>query len=155
MHDTDAYSISPAEAVAEAAIAVGNGCPGGQCAIASWILCELLRMRGADPVFVLGSFRHGGGELEDHAWVEVDGMIVDATASQFGLPEVLVVGAGDERYVPSAKGRGAYLEVAELFPPDQRLTPQNVARLREAMPGMHACRSQERERDTMPSQGFI
>jgi len=155
MHDTDAYSISPAEAVAEAAIAVGNGCPGGQCAIASWMLCELLRMRGADPVFVLGSFCRPDGRLEDHAWVEVDGMIVDATASQFGLPDVRVSGVGDERYVPSARGRDAYLEVAELFPPDQRLTPHNVARLREAMPGMHACRSREMERDMAPSQGFV
>ena len=155
MNDTDAYSISPAEAVAEAAIAVGNGCLDGLCAIASWTLCELLRMRGADPVFVLGAFRNPNGVLDDHAWVEVDGMIVDATASQFGLPAVHVTRASDERYIAGTKGLDAYREVAEHFPPDQRLTLHNVARLREVMPGMYPFRAQVREPDMPLPQGLV
>lgn len=39
-----------------------------------------------------------GDRWEDHAWVVCGDYIIDITADQFGLPEVMTVPASDRRY---------------------------------------------------------
>ena len=52
----------------------------GSCAIVSAILFKVLKDGGYNPFFWCGeNFCQGGG----HCWVEVDGFIVDLTATQF------------------------------------------------------------------------
>jgi ferredoxin len=70
---------------------------GGACAIASTVLQKVLRQRGYDAEFVCSEGKHC-----HHCWVEVQGEVVDITATQFGqdYPEVHVVppNCGDPIY---------------------------------------------------------
>lgn len=80
----------------------------GACAIGSATLARILRRCGLPATFVLGRFYCPSGAYSSHAWVEVDGAIVDVTATQFGrLPAVLVAKVGDQRYDPYWRGNGA------------------------------------------------
>lgn len=83
----------------------------GACAIGSVIMTRLLRRMGLAPVFVVGVYE-SSTQNSPHAWVELDGEIVDVTATQFGrhLPAVLFTGADDERYTESHRGRGALVQ---------------------------------------------
>jgi hypothetical protein len=71
---------------------------GCMCATASFALYTELKKNGYDCVFVSGRFK----DWCDHCWVEIDGMIVDITATQFsGIEDdVLVVPSNDDRYKP-------------------------------------------------------
>ena len=87
--------------------------------------CALASMRIAYAVGDASAFRTGffmrarvlygrrGRYPHPHAWCEVDGAIVDATATQFGrFPAVYVVAAaGTDRYVERADGAQAIAEV--------------------------------------------
>lgn len=55
----------------------------GACAIASRVLCLELDKRGIDCELITGFY-----DVHDHCWVNVEGMILDITASQFGLPDI-------------------------------------------------------------------
>ena len=81
----------------------------GGCGIGSVILTRILRRAGLRPVLVLGTF-----ERSPHVWVELDGEIVDITATQFGrLPAVLIEEKGDDRYDALWLGRDAKLAIKE------------------------------------------
>lgn len=83
----------------------------GACAIGSAMLARLLRRVGYRATFVVGVYE-SGTKSSTHAWVELDGEIVDVTATQFGRhhPAVLLTDADDERYTESHRGRGALVE---------------------------------------------
>lgn len=80
----------------------------GACAIGSAMMARLLRRMGYRPIFVVGIFA-SGTKSSPHAWVELDGEIVDVTATQFGRhhPTVLRTDVDDARYTESHRGRGA------------------------------------------------
>lgn len=63
--------------------------PRGTCGTVSEVLARLLRERfGLDARYVAGD---GHPDCDgSHAWVEVDGTVIDITADQFGLPPVIV-----------------------------------------------------------------
>jgi hypothetical protein len=64
----------------------------GGCAIASYITWKALQRLGVEGVqLVLGSYDDGG-----HCWVEFEGRIFDATATQFNLPGPVYVTAADD-----------------------------------------------------------
>lgn len=54
----------------------------GWCGVASYILTKTLKSCGFDARMVYGLYENLG---EEHVWVEVEGHIVDITASQFGV----------------------------------------------------------------------
>ena len=60
----------------------------GMCAIASRALCTVLRSHGYRAKFVLAQYGLGS-----HCWVELDGWIIDITATQFesNYPPVHIV----------------------------------------------------------------
>ncbi|WP_319825504.1 transglutaminase domain-containing protein [Thalassovita sp.] len=76
----------------------------GTCGRSSLFLREVLRAEGLMAEFVAGSPSEGqegywlGGAWHGHAWVEVEGWIVDVTADQFGAPPVIVSPVGISRY---------------------------------------------------------
>lgn len=75
----------------------------GGCGIGAVVLVRILRRAGLRPELILGTF-----ERNPHAWVEVDGEIVDVTATQFGkLPAVLIEEKDDDRYNALWSGREA------------------------------------------------
>jgi len=76
----------------------------GGCAICSMILWFVLRRMGLRPTFVVGYYRDDTRE-SPHAWLELDGEIIDATASQFGHRRaVLFTEDDDDRYSPHRRG---------------------------------------------------
>lgn len=76
----------------------------GTCGRSSLFLQEALRAEGLIAEFVAGSPSEGqqgywlDGAWHGHAWVEVDGWIVDVTADQFGAPPVVVTPVGARCY---------------------------------------------------------
>lgn len=83
----------------------------GACAIGSVIMVRLLRRMGLAPVLVVGTYE-SKTTSSPHAWVELDGEIIDVTATQFGrhLPSVLFAGTDDDRYTSVHRGRAAIVE---------------------------------------------
>jgi hypothetical protein len=70
------------------------------CAVASFALYNRLKNEGYDCVFVSGKFK----DWNDHCWVEIDGCIVDITATQFGIEEdIFITPDYDDRYKPFNK----------------------------------------------------
>lgn len=59
----------------------------GYCGIASWYLARLFRHYGHEALVVYGDFENDGC---DHCWVSSEKVYYDITASQFGLPEILI-----------------------------------------------------------------
>lgn len=57
--------------------------PRGACGDASLILAEHLRRHGAGDVRYASGVRWRGEDRRSHAWLRVDGYIVDITADQF------------------------------------------------------------------------
>lgn len=62
----------------------------GACAIASYALWRVLKAKGHYATLV-----HNTDTYESHCWVEVNGHIVDITASQYGGPDVSISLIGD------------------------------------------------------------
>ncbi len=92
----------------------------GGCAIASSILAAALQRLGLRAKLVVGVYddrRAAGfcatwfrfvGCLSSHAWVELDGLILDVTATQFrGHPAVYVTDVRDHRYYARHVGQHA------------------------------------------------
>ena len=94
---------------------------GGLCAIVSETLGQVLRSNGHRATLICGVY-----EGHEHCWLEVDGnKLVDATATQFGLADpVLVVPTGSQGYHEVTRGSAAIEEVANWG--DQ--SPQEHAR---------------------------
>ena len=83
---------------------------GGACAIVSYTMYRVLRKQGLEPTLALA-----GGRFRTylHCWVEVDGFIVDLTATQFGYKRpVQVVTRPSEWHKPLiSRGRRVITEV--------------------------------------------
>lgn len=92
----------------------------GGCAIASSILAFTLQQLGLRAKLVVGVYddrRSAGvsatgwrfvGCMTSHAWVELDGLILDVTATQFrGHPAVYVTDVRDHRYSAQHIGQHA------------------------------------------------
>ena len=75
----------------------------GACAISSYILWLVLRAEGHAAVLVCVVDHKGTGE--GHCWVEVDGLVVDITATQFDGKKVCIFPIG----TPSPHHRGRHL----------------------------------------------
>lgn len=79
---------------------------GGACNSASKALVLLMRKNGYRPQFILGEFfsrLEKPGEVvffgDSHCWVEWHNLIIDVTATQFGIKKaVFVTDAHDPRY---------------------------------------------------------
>ena len=63
-----------------------DGKPDGQCGVTSAWLQEQLTIQSW---FYFGTVTIDGAIHLDHCWLEIDGVVVDLTADQFGLPEVV------------------------------------------------------------------
>lgn len=67
----------------------------GCCSFGSYLLSKVLQKNGYDAYFV-------EGEYDDnfHCWVELDNVIIDITATQFGdLPKVYITETDDNYYI--------------------------------------------------------
>lgn len=71
---------------------------GGMCFLASQFIYDKLEKLGYEPVIAEGEFVLGRGNSGDHVWVELDGMIIDVTADQFGKFPKVWVDADPKRY---------------------------------------------------------
>lgn len=67
---------------------VGCG-PRGQCGVTAAWLQEQLMDREIQSWFHQGAVDVGDVTYLDHCWLEIDGVVVDITGDQFGLPEVV------------------------------------------------------------------
>lgn len=63
--------------------------PNGACGDTSDIGRYLGEVCGLDAVYLCAT-RPADSQDQSHAWIEVDGVIVDLTADQFGEPPVIV-----------------------------------------------------------------
>ena len=89
----------------------------GACALGSTMLFILLRAIGLRPAFVVGVYldeRH----RSTHAWLELDGEIVDVTATQFGHRPFFTTESEDDRYEPIYRG-GRALDAVMRWRPGQ------------------------------------
>lgn len=94
----------------------------GACACASWNLRRALRHIGVEAIFVVGLYLAGDRSDErEHAWVTVDGSIVDVTATQFGIRRRVHVTAG-KRYREDRRGRAAVRLVNDEWGRDRSMT---------------------------------
>ena len=83
----------------------------GACGIASYVLARVLKRAGVKCDFVMGSYSEEG---QHHCWVEVhkEGLILDVTATQFGVPSVVHVTSDEDRkYLPRVRNRRATEEL--------------------------------------------
>lgn len=87
------------------------------CAISSELLYRELAKHGIPSTFVVGSYKGYG-----HAWIEVNGCIVDITATQFGVTKrVYVVKNTNKKYNGKLFGKAAFNDVYTTWPADQTL----------------------------------
>ncbi len=84
----------------------------GACAIVSWCSQRILARLGIKASFIRGEF---DGEYNCHCWLQVGGVIVDGTASQFFIPGEAGV------YVTTAKRDPRYEEIVRDEDADQDL----------------------------------
>jgi hypothetical protein len=76
-----AADISEATAAAHAvSIVAGRPVVGARCLGRSLLLWFLLRRRGVDAILAVGALPAAQGDLDAHAWVEVDGRPVNDAA---------------------------------------------------------------------------
>ena len=59
-------------------------------------------------------FRTSSGIFFDHCWVQLDNLIVDITADQFGAEEVIITSASDCRYYPNLEEEDFSKDIAKL-----------------------------------------
>lgn len=88
----------------------------GACAIASYILHVVLRRLDVKNDLVMGRMKRDAEKLHigEHCWVEIKttGLIVDITATQFGIAnKVHVTSADDSFYQENCRGRKAMKEM--------------------------------------------
>ena len=69
----------------------------GLCGVASKVLVDLLKDAGFAPRLVVGRFQGDsnfgskGAQRVNHSWVEVQGFVVDVTATQFGIKTPVLI----------------------------------------------------------------
>lgn len=106
--------------------------PDGACTLVSWLLALHLRGSGVlDVRFVSGHFP-GKESYARHAWLVVDGSVVDLTADPFGQPPV-VVGAPTP-FHDSLDER----EERDAFAAIDAFTPDEAARYRRLLAPLQA-----------------
>ena len=89
----------------------------GACGVASWTLKNALSHLKISSDFVMGTFNqygnHNPDEDENHCWIVIDDMIVDITATQFGIHfPVFVTSVDDSKYCQRYKNIHAYRRLA-------------------------------------------
>lgn len=82
----------------------------GTCTVGSMIFFLVLRAIRLRPVFVVGVYLDDRHE-SPHAWLELDGEILDVTATQFGHRPFFTTDADDDRYEPIYRGARALFDV--------------------------------------------
>lgn len=95
------------------------------CAIGSKILYELAKKEGYRVSFVEGNFSNNkytawDRDIPNHCWVEYKKVILDITATQFGIQEkvYIVERENDKRYKVISTGRKAFSGMKE-WPQEQ------------------------------------
>lgn len=58
---------------------------GGSCGFSSLVLNRVLNLAGYKSHLVIGDYK-----LSGHAWVQYQNLIIDITASQFDLPDIVI-----------------------------------------------------------------
>lgn len=67
----------------------------GCCSFGSYLLSKVLQKNGFEAYFVEGEY-----DDEYHCWVELNDVIIDITATQFGdFPQVYVTDSDDKYYI--------------------------------------------------------
>lgn len=93
-------------------------CLAGACGIGGTILANALQRLGLPAVLVAGVFIEDGSlsryrhHKSTHVWVELYGMIIDPTASQFDLANIYITPKQDPRYKAVHRGERAAQDVA-------------------------------------------
>lgn len=93
--------------------------PEGACKLVSWLLALHLRGRGVHDVRFVSAHFPGKAPHARHAWLVVDGAVVDLTADPFGQPPV-VVGAPTPFHdsLDEREERDAFAAI-DAFTPDE------------------------------------
>lgn len=104
----------------------------GCCAITSFVLQRALRKLGDRAEFCSGYFSHKH-KITPHCWLEIDGRVIDPTASQFGIPSLVYVPRTSANYMATRRGTRA-LSIARanhvrlgLFEEGNRLAERVIA----------------------------
>lgn len=89
----------------------------GACGVASRVLARCYRRLGVECDFVMGWFKDPepwDDETENHCWVEIPSrdLIVDVTATQFGIQSKVYITTPGWPYVPSVKNLKATRRLA-------------------------------------------
>jgi len=91
----------------------------GACAISAWVLYKTLQRFGYKPTFVIGTFDSGNKlKRNEHAFVLLNGKVIDITATQFGLKPVVIEDLKGSKWDIWATGRSAK-EVLRAWPREQ------------------------------------
>lgn len=89
----------------------------GACAATSYALMKRMRAEGHPAHLVLGSYNRDGthskhDKLNQHAWVESEGKIIDVTHGQFNQKKpIIITDKNDPRYVSRKRDDAAYKDV--------------------------------------------
>lgn len=87
---------------------------GGSCAICSWQLNKVFKHCGYKSEFVVGFFKPDNSNYPlDHAFVICDSKIVDITATQFNLDEIIIRKVNDKNYSIYKQNRMAVQDLKE------------------------------------------
>lgn len=85
----------------------------GACAISSYVLWKVLKKSGIESNFIQGDFEF---EWNAHCWVEIENIIVDITATQFGYDRKVVFSdKSDVNYIPKRINLSAVREVNKYW----------------------------------------
>jgi len=76
---------------------------GGACGVMSYAMYQVLKRLGLKPVLALAGPQT---QTFQHCWVEVDGLIVDLTATQFGYDKTVQVTSRPSEWHKPLKYRG-------------------------------------------------
>ncbi len=90
---------------------------GCSCLVCSWVLEKVLKAHGVDAKLCIGEY-----DASCHAFVMVDGFVVDITATQFRNPEVVIEPFGGSDYTIDYIGYKAHREISD-WPEEQN--PRN------------------------------
>ncbi len=81
------------------------------CACASWFLAHKLKEKGIPALVIMGNV---GEDENNHCWVEVEGNIVDITATQFLFAKNKPVIVASYKEYEQYYGRGRIIESIEI-----------------------------------------
>jgi hypothetical protein len=82
----------------------------GACSFGSYLLTKVLQKNGYDAYFVEGDYKNSC-----HCWVELDDVIIDITATQFGNYPKIYITNNDDNYYINTYGTNAVREVKKQW----------------------------------------